>query len=77
MGCIYEDGLKGGGGVWADAHLRLTQNFAYTPYPATTQKKGSWYAGRFTLGLLLVSGVANTKIAVLEEVVLVFGRAKF
>jgi hypothetical protein len=32
----------GGGGVWGDAHLRLTQNFAYTPYPATTQKKGQW-----------------------------------
>jgi hypothetical protein len=32
----------GGGGVWGDAHLRLTQNFAYTPYPTTAQKKGSW-----------------------------------
>ena len=38
MGCIYEDGLKGGGGVWGDAHLRLTQNFAYTPYPTTTRQ---------------------------------------
>ena len=38
----YADSLffLGGGGVWGDAHLRLTQNFAYTPYPATTQKKG-------------------------------------
>jgi len=35
MGCIYEDGLKGGGEVWADAHLRFTQNFAYIPYPTT------------------------------------------
>jgi hypothetical protein len=36
LGCICEDGLEGGGGVWGDAHLRLTQNFAYTPYPTTT-----------------------------------------
>ena len=56
----------GGGGVWGDAHLRLTQNFAYTPYPTTTQKKK-----------VVARGGANTKNVVLEEVVLVFGRAKF
>jgi hypothetical protein len=43
----------------------LTQNFAYNPYPTTTQKKSS------------ACGEVNTNQAVLEEVVLVFGQAKF